>query len=520
MKLEQQFWRAANGFEQRAKPIGVLLAIFCLLYFVELGSFSLSIDEEVELFGPHGTSWIMQGRWGAYLVEKFILTRPVLPFLPHFVFGLACVASYLLILEVVRVGQRLGFAEYGSFAVFCSFPTWFFISEFSTNIGAVAIGLFCSTLSVCLATNSLASWVPRRVGVVVAIALGAFSIAIYQTFLLYMVALALGLCFLLPQAAPHRRDVVRFGSTLLIIAGSCLAYLAGDNAFKWWFGLQSAYVNTFFDPGYFFSDPFSALKKMLRELRRVYGISSRFYTMLLWTVPVLLAAGVAAVALRSTGWGRRQRAGVAVATILILIAPFGLNLFSEAQLPLRALVAVPFVVWVFTYLGLVSTDSRVKAVSALALFFAIFQFQTLQNTMQALNVLVAKHDLLLAASIQERVSALPGFADQPAYPLAVYGGRGYPTPYPVPPTSTSGNSFFGWDGGNPVRIVYYLNAVGFRQVRIATPAEMAQSVVQLSSMPVWPAPGSVALSNGVLLVRLGEKPNPFNQPPATSDLKP
>jgi hypothetical protein len=511
MKLEHQIWRCVEEIERRATSIGILLAIFCLLFFVELASFSLSIDEEIELFGPHGASWIGQGRWGAYLVERFILTRPILPFLPHFVFGLACVGSYLAILTAARIGPRLGLAEYGSFAVFCGFPTWFFISEFSTNVGAVGIALFCATLAVCIGRNSLTSGRFRPAGIVVAIAFGAFAIAIYQTFLLYMIALALGLAFLLPPEGLQRQEVVRFGFGLLIIAGSVLVYFVGDKTFKWWFGAPSGYVDTFFDPGYFFSDPFVVLKKMFRELGRVYGFSSRLYTMLMWATPMLLALGIAAFSLRSTGWSRRRRAVLAVAAVAILFAPLALNVFSEAQLPLRALVGVPFVVWLFTYAGLASTNIRVKMVSWLALLVAIYQFQMLQNTMHALNALVARHDLLLAASLQERLAALPGFSDEATYPIAVFGGRTYHTPYAPPATSPAGNSFFGWDGGNPVRIAAYLNAVGLSRIRYATPKEMAGAAMELSRMPVWPSPHSVALSNGVLLVRLGQEPNAFNK---------
>jgi len=509
MKLDDQIWRCVEEFESRAKSIGILLAIFCALYFVELASFSLSIDEELGLYQPHGTVWIRQGRWGAYLVEQYVLTRPILPFLPHFVFGLACVASFLVILQAARVGSRLGLAEYGSFAVFCGFPTWFFISEFSTNVGAVGIALLCATLSVCLGTNSLVGrYRPARI--LAAIVLGAFAIAIYQSFLLYMVVLLLGLCFLLPSDGQQRWAVARFGIGLLIITAGALAYLVGDKAFKWWFGVGSGYVGMFFDPSYFLSDPFVAFKKMFRELRRVYGFSSRYYTMLMWATPILLAAGVAALSLRSAGWNARRRAILVAATTAILFVPFALNVFSEAQLPLRALVGVPFVVWLFTYVGLSSPNVRIKMVSWLALFVAIFQFQTLQNTMQALNALAAKNDLLLAASIEERLAALPGFNGETTYPIAAFGGRTYDPPYAAPSTSTAGSSFFGWDNGNPVRIAAYLKVVGLSKVRAANPEEMAAAVVELSRMPVWPSPQSVALSNGVVLVRLGKEPSAFN----------
>jgi len=510
MKLEDQIRRGAEEFERQAKSIGILLAIFCLLYFVELASFSLSIDEEIALFGGQGPAWIMQGRWGAYLVETFILTRPVLPFLPNLVFGLACVASYLLILRLARPGKPLGFAEYVSFAVFCGFPTWFFISEFYTNIGAVGIALLCATLAIGLALRAISGMGGKSAGFALALVLGAFSISIYQTFLLYMFALSLGLVFLLPERF-QRSDVRRFGALVLVMAGATIVYLAVDKAFKWSFSLPSAYIGSFFDPFYLLSNFPAAVARLLREVRGVYGFSSQYYTVLMWAVPILIAAGLAALAVRSGNWGKNRRIAVLVAAGLILVVPFALGPFGQVQLPIRALVAAPFVVWLFTYLGLSSGNARVKLVSTVAVFLAMFQFLTLQNTTQALNALVAKSDLLLATSLHERFTQLPDFNNQAVYALAIFGGHHYPAPYRAPASSTVGASFFGWDGGNHFRITRYLNALGLSQVRPATEEEIDGAVMQLSRMPVWPARDSVALSDGVLLVRLGEQPNQFDE---------
>ncbi|TIV46186.1 MAG: hypothetical protein E5V96_08350, partial [Mesorhizobium sp.] len=50
-----------------------LFAIFVAMYFSELASFSLSIDEEVAAFRTDSSIWIAQGRWGAYLIERFLI---------------------------------------------------------------------------------------------------------------------------------------------------------------------------------------------------------------------------------------------------------------------------------------------------------------------------------------------------------------------------------------------------------------------------------------------------------------
>ncbi|RVB27062.1 hypothetical protein EN918_25495, partial [Mesorhizobium sp. M7A.F.Ca.CA.004.05.1.1] len=127
------------------RPAINLFAIFAAMYFSELASFPLSVDEEVTAFRTDASVWIIQGRWGAYLIERFLIPHPVMPFLAPAVFGAGCVAAYLLVMDVINK-QELSIAEYACFAIFCAFPTWFFIVEFYSNIAAIGVGLFATAL--------------------------------------------------------------------------------------------------------------------------------------------------------------------------------------------------------------------------------------------------------------------------------------------------------------------------------------------------------------------------------------
>lgn len=86
-----------------------LFAIFVAIYFFEISSFHLSIDEESAAFRQDASVWVPQGRWGAYLFEAYILQQPIVPVLPMAVFGLALVAAYLLLLDTIG-RDRLGAA--------------------------------------------------------------------------------------------------------------------------------------------------------------------------------------------------------------------------------------------------------------------------------------------------------------------------------------------------------------------------------------------------------------------------
>lgn len=46
------------------RPAINLFAIFVAMYFSELASFSLSVDEELAAFRTDASIWIIQGRWG------------------------------------------------------------------------------------------------------------------------------------------------------------------------------------------------------------------------------------------------------------------------------------------------------------------------------------------------------------------------------------------------------------------------------------------------------------------------
>src|SRR6185295_5632428 len=78
-------------------PFLILWAIFVVFYFSELADFSLSIDEEKALFRVNPEVWAVQDRWLAYLIERFILPPPVLPFFPLFVFGALASLCYIVV---------------------------------------------------------------------------------------------------------------------------------------------------------------------------------------------------------------------------------------------------------------------------------------------------------------------------------------------------------------------------------------------------------------------------------------
>ncbi|WP_296742899.1 glucosyltransferase domain-containing protein [Mesorhizobium sp.] len=481
-----------------------LFAIFVALYFSELASFSLSIDEEVAAFRTDASIWIAQGRWGAYLVETFLIPHPVMPFLPPAVFGVGCVTAYLLVMDAIGK-HELSIAEYACFTIFCAFPTWFFLVEFYSNIGAVGIGLAAATLAVWLISKKDPPVASSRF--LAAIAAGGFAISIYQSFVPAILVLGIAFSVLQTRVSTKMSLPKHLIRVAVLLAGSAVFYVVGNAIFKSFTSQRSEYFESLFQPAFLFQHPIVVIGRILEAVRGAFGLDHDTYGVVLWTIPVLLIFG---------GWTllkESPRANLPLLAIALvsLTVPFGVHFLAAGSMPVRSLIGLPIAVWLFVYLALTSRNARIRTISAILLGVAAFQILMIQNYRQASSSLVDKHDTLVAAAIYDRLTMTEGYDARRTYALSVFGGLPFATNYPRPPSSTVGYSFFEWDGGNPWRIAYYMRLLGYSNLNGSTDQQADQTIVRLSTMPVWPAPGSVEIEGDVALIRLGDQPSVANQ---------
>ncbi len=293
----------------------------------------------------------------------------------------------------------------------------------------------------------------------------------------------------------------------LFLSASIVFYFILSAIFKNYYNVTEIYTGTFFRTDYFFADPGRALLKAFNELVGLYGVSDLAYHSPVWAIPILLATGLFVVLFegKHPSWTRLV---LVAGAGLMLLTPFALNPLFPGFVLGRTMVATAVAAWFMSYLGLRSDRYYVRMTACAALALAIVQIVYLQNKNQASSYFLAKHDLLVAASIYERLGNSPGFENDVRYPMAVFGGREFRSAYSVPETSNANASFFGPFVNNNFRVRAYLRILGLRGLRPMIDSEMDSVVVRLSQMPIWPAAGSVVLENGVLLVRLGREPGP------------
>jgi len=503
------------------RPFFVLWAIFSIFYFSELANFSLSIDEEKAIFRHNAAVWVGQDRWLSYLIEQFVLPPPVLPFFPLFLFGALASLSYMI---VARIHQyRLEeWPVLLVFILFSAFPVLYFALDFSFVTVSFGIGILLSCLCLFLfdrAMDRITAPAAHRGGMIGLFAaqalLGAAAIGVYQSLIL-LIAAGCGGIFLLRYlrgpAMPLRQILLVHAYLVCAIAASVILSVLISRGFQWLLGLQPAYVGGFIRPERLLDSPLAVIRNLIREYWAIYGGKRAVYGFRYVTFPALLLLGMFALAVRAP----RRNAKTVFFVILYMLAmtliPFAINPVSGGELPYRTLIAVPYVFWFFAAGAVVSHIPVVRRIGiALAIIVSIQCLYTF-STFQAQKRLVLDHDKLLASEIYQRiVGQIPDFDRSKTYTVDFYGAHEFQSVYREIEGSTLSGSFFEWDGGNPGRIVDFMKILGYSNFVRADQAAQQALLPIMQDMPIWPAAGSVRVADGIVLVRLGERPGVFHK---------
>ena len=141
---------------------------------------------------------------------------------------------------------------------------------------------------------------------------------------------------------------------------------------------------------------------------------------------------------------------------------------------------------------------------AITLFISVWTSVSLFYT----DHLVRQRDELLAARIMARVDQLLPNPPPDRIPFVVVGAPPAKSAGAFQKLEVFGDSYFDTmhEGGNAYRIAAYLRLLG---VDTLEPHQLKDILPQRSivqAMPVWPAPGSVAMVGDMLVIKLGTIP--------------
>lgn len=503
-----------------------LVVIAAAFHFTSLGTFALSPDDEYAAFRTNPDVWVGQGRWTVYLIEGFVLPQPTVPYLPNAIFCISVAVAYVLLVRAH--GLPITWRTYFLFPLFCAFPTWWYIAEFYANLPSVSFGLVLASAAThsfrrtfvrpVLEPSLTDKALPVGAGLAVMAVLLGTAIGAYQSHLFAFAGYGLGVIGLatLSEPAVRPRHVVKMLAALLVSSALGLAfYWAVERVVLKATGVQLGYIDQFAQTSLLLNHPGERLTFLYDEVIAIFSGSAAVYGTRVGCIGVVIVLGATGIIGATSAPGRFWRKGtLLVLSLLVLVVPIAMMAIGP-DLPLRALLGVPYAVWLFGVLAMSHRLNIPRVVGAATAAFASFQFAYLMTLYAANTAITQGHDRALAEAVYERIAAAnEDFDRRKSYPVDFFGAKSINMKrYPSASTSTLGRTFFDWDGGNSQRIVAYMTLLGYDNLALVSADRRLRLTPEFEGMPAWPAAGSVKVVDGVTLVKLGMDADPSHEEP-------
>ncbi|MBI5293986.1 MAG: glucosyltransferase domain-containing protein [Chloroflexi bacterium] len=483
--------------------IFALAAVALAAYGFELFNFNITIDEEAHAtYSVPTLDWIRQGRWGMYLLTRYLIPYTIIPFVPLFVALLFHLAAILLLLRSWRVQSRLEQLAVGTVAM--AFPLMAYIYSFSTINFGVGIGLFCIALSVYIFDR--ASGMRRLLAFVPA----TFAIAIYQVFIPALVG-----AYLVYILSVELRAKKAVPVNLIMIAGVhvlavIVYYLLHQFAILVAFPASPyyTYIADQFNISYLIAH-FSEVtdRVFISTMMPVYFGGEKAYSLENGAIGALMVVSLAGLfinILRTTAISYGRKVFLIALSLGLLILPFGIGLLTQGLILYRSLVALPVVISGVVMLGMLNSPGIFRKLVALLTVYCVFQFVMSANHLSAASHLSLQADRSLATTLIGRIEeAQTQAGGRDLRYMEIVGYYDRPSTNLIPEMETLGMSYFEIAEGNVNRILLFLQTLGYSGLEPLPLARQAQLVDLAESMPVWPDGGSVRVVDDVVLVKFG-----------------
>jgi hypothetical protein len=499
------------------KPVGILWLIFLAINLSWLSGLNFHVDNEISAIRIDPLIWLEQGRWGAYLFERFVLPQSFLATFPVAFYGLMGCFAYLLILNSVGVKyKQLRICDYLLFPIFISFPSITFLFSYSANIAMQGLALLLTAASARVFARCMQPDRRAFVGEAVLVLIwGAFAISLYQTnVLLLWASLMVPVLFcLLADAAGQDWKIGQalkaFFLALLLSAGAFGLYWLAEINWLNKLHLSLFYIQSLVDQSLFLKAPLSVMASNWSELVNliggavpVFGTSGRPLGLL-----VLFSLLIVLVNL----FKGPSPLNSAVKVLLLfgfLISPIAFGLLLKIPAPVRSIVSLPLVVWFIVWMAqrLIKRLILARGMVAILACGLINLFYVISYRASS-NQLIQAHDLGVAEAIAlECARQVPGFTYKASsrYFLSLHGKLHFQNIFGPTADSDTEVSIFEIEYVRPLRVIALLRILGLADFRLVPQEEEPRLEPYFAAMPCWPSPGAVKLVGNVVLLKLGE----------------
>lgn len=480
-----------------------LISLF--VYFVHLTNFSVSIDEELASFSTNnGLGWIAQGRWGTALVGWLLPNSSAVPFISTLAFIFASTAAALILAAPIAKTKAEALFFSG---IFVSSPIWLHLVEFNTIATGAGVGLLITALAVVLVVNG------RTTTTILAAVCISFAIGLYQAFVvLYAIAC---LAILVPgchfwRSKEQRRLFVPFRLFVAVFASVCLGfllYVVIQRVSLFLTHQAPVYVDSYIQINELRTNFPVAAFRILNEVEGlVFGTDP---TYLGWGVPLLLLPIMGfLIGLYRTVTKAISDPGSSVVSLIsmigMVVAASVLIIMAVGRMPTRALIGFPFLFSVLALNCFRASTSRQKWIVWGLFFYAVLISGWIGASLFYADRVARERDQVLATRLASTIEqvARPVFGDD--IPFVVVGDKEFPDTGVGRQVQIFGTSFFEQDGGNPYRVAAYFRLLGIENLKPLPVSTVESNMAAVDTMPIWPAPGSIAVVDHVLVIKLGK----------------
>ncbi len=483
----------------------ILIAV--VAYGYELFNFTLSIDEEIAMFGNREMwiNYIKIGRWGTFLLNQLFFSYSLLPYLP-FLIGIFCLAMSAVFLTWHTGGNLLSKLVLST--VFITTPVHAYYLTFNTAAPFFGLAMLLTVISFIGLIRAIDQ--NNRILFFISVLLIVFSLAIYQAFVAFFITLAIFhlLNNLLNVPGFTFRKLIRRGATLLLfLVIAVMVYQLTDLLFRYFFSFQGQenqeYLDNFRKYG---KAPLPIILQGFKDITISFltgkNLQVTRFGMLL-TFQVLLPLLIV-VFLREK-MDSRNKWMILALMLLLFFAPFSLIYLNGSELPYRTMVALPLsmsLIWWLLYSRAPGWGKNVLLILACSLLIS----NTTAITRLFHGTWVSwQADRDMANRIYERICMLENREDDQPYPVVFVGTFKREANMLFVQSEVFGASFFSWAGGKPRRINSFFKTIGINDLQVIKSDNIIASKKDtLEKLPVWPRKGSVCKIDQFVVVKLGK----------------
>lgn len=496
-KIEHAIGKIQSTIERTSLPplssLKMILFVGLFVYGFELFNFNFSIDEEIHSLRQSSVAeWLAQGRWGMAILN-LIIPYTVIPVISLLI-GIFTIGSSMLI-TTTAINGKFTIASFLASCLAFVFPTLIFILSFSTISYGIGFGFLAASVGSLLFDKRRYLW---------SIILFGFAISIYQSFT-FLIITILSFQILNDHLKATKKPYPLLSLTLVLLGGLTFYYLVQKLSILF-SGLEITYLSNFLSLGSLIKEPLKVIKSTLKDVLDIYFGKSDLY----FTYSFALAATVFMSFFIIVNRIIRSRSSALTKSLMFfifltaLLSPFIMHLLNGGFMPVRSMVSVPFAMGL---LFLVAYKYSGKVMRMLLVVFA--SFATVHLTVatvrwQLSGHLALQNDRNLAEQIIIKANHLIAQSNTPVKYFEVVGYNTIKESLLIKKKDTIGASFFEWDGGNPYRILAFLELYGMPDLDVASIENRSMLLSETKTMPSWPQDGSIAVINETIILKFGD----------------